>query len=193
MPAKENSKIEINNLYEFLKHTSEQVLINSSNKYLNYQIIRLSNVYGENISKLKQNNRQVLTKVINNAYLNKKILVFGTGNYYRDFVHVKDVCDAIYKIITKKNLNNEIFNIGSGKKIKLIDIFKKIRNLISKNYNFLVKIEKMKVKKINSNISEVRNFQASISKSLLKLNWKPKTNFNYGLNNLVNYVFSKKN
>ena len=69
---KENSKIEINNLYEFLKHTSEQVLINSSNKYLNYQIIRLSNVYGENISKLKQNNRQVLTKVINNAYLNKK-------------------------------------------------------------------------------------------------------------------------
>ena len=50
----------------------------------------------------------------------------------------------------------------------------------------------MKVKKINSNISEVRNFQASISKSLLKLNWKPKTNFNYGLNNLVNYVFSKK-
>ena len=126
--------------------------------------------------------------------MNKKILVFGTGNYYRDFfVHVKDVCDAIYKIITKKNLNNEIFNIGSGKKIKLIDIFKKIRNLISKNYNFLVKIEKMKVKKINSNISEVRNFQASISKSLLKLNWKPKTNFNYGLNNLVNYDFSKKN
>ena len=86
----------------------------------------MSNVYGENISKLKQNNRQVLTKVINNAYLNKNIS-FWNRNYYRDFVHVKDVCDAIYKIITKKNLNNEIFNIDQEKN-KIDRYFQKIRN-----------------------------------------------------------------
>ncbi len=193
LPANENSKIEINNIYEFLKHTSEQVLINSNNKYLNYQIIRLSNVYGKNISKLKQNNRQVLTKVINNAYLNKKISVFGTGNYFRDFIHVSDVCNAIYKIITKNNLNNEIFNIASGKKIKLIDIFKNIRSIILKNYNFLVKIEKIKLKNINFDVSDIRNFQASISKSSKKFSWQPKITLNHGLNNLVNYVFSEKN
>ena len=193
LPANENSKIEINNIYEFLKHTSEQVLINSNNKYLNYQIIRLSNVYGKNISKLKQNNRQVLTKVINNAYLDKKISVFGTGNYFRDFIHVSDVCNAIYKIITKNNLNNEIFNIASGKKIKLIDIFKNIRSIIFKNYNFLIKIEKIKLKNINFDVSDIRNFQASISKSSKKFSWHPKITLNHGLNNLVNYVFSKKN
>ena len=193
LPANENSKIEINNIYEFLKHTSEQVLINSNNKYLNYQIIRLSNVYGKNISKLKQNNRQVLTKVINNAYLDKKISVFGTGNYFRDFIHVSDVCNAIYKIITKNNLNNEIFNIASGKKIKLIDIFKNIRSIIFKNYNFLIKIEKIKLKNINFDVSDIRNFQASISKSSKKFSWHPKITLNHGLNNLVNYVFSEKN
>ena len=53
LPVSENAPIEINNIYEYLKHSSEQILINSNNKNLNYQILRLSNVYGENISKKK--------------------------------------------------------------------------------------------------------------------------------------------
>tara|TARA_Y100000768_G_scaffold378473_1_gene352950 strand:- start:1325 stop:2275 length:951 start_codon:yes stop_codon:yes gene_type:complete len=192
LPAKETSQIEINNIYEYLKFASEQILIDSKNKHLNYQILRLSNVYGENISKLKQNNRQVLTRVINDAYLYKKIMVFGNGNYFRDFVHVDDVCNAMYKIICKNKINSGIYNIGSGKKIKLIDIFKKIRNLLLKNYNYLIRIEKIKFKRTR-NKSDIRNFQACISKSNSKFLWKPKVPFEKGLNNLVKHVFSKRN
>ena len=54
LPVKENSSIKINNIYEYLKFLSEQILINSNNSYLNYQILRLSNVYGENKSKYIQ-------------------------------------------------------------------------------------------------------------------------------------------
>ena len=192
LPANENSRIEINNIYEYLKLISEKLLIFSRNKYLNYQILRLSNVYGHNSSKLKQNNRQVLTKVIKDAYVNKKIKIFGNGNYFRDFVHVNDVCKAVYKIICKNNINNEIYNIGSGKKIKLIDVFIKIKNLLLKNYNYLITIEKIKNKKI-INKSDTRNFQASISKSYRKFLWKPKISFDDGLSDLVKHVISKKN
>ena len=193
LPGKESAKKELNNIYEFLKYLSEQILINSSNKYLNYQILRLSNVYGENISKKKQNNRQVLTKIISDAFKKKKIKIFGSGNYIRDFIHVEDVCSSIYKIITKNNLKNEIFNIGSGKQHKLINIFNIIKNYINENYNYSIKIKKIKLDNININKSDLRNFQASIEKSKKKIDWEPKISFENGIKNLIEYVNYKKN
>ena len=191
LPVREISPIEINNIYEYLKHLSEQILINSNNKYLNYQILRLSNVYGENISKKKQNNRQVLNRVIFDALFKKTIKVFGTGNYFRDFIHVKDVCDAIFKITINNHVRNEIFNIGTGKKYRLIDVFDKIRALISFKYGYSIKIKKIKLEKISSDSSDTRNFQASITKSKKKFGMKPKITLENGLNNLITHVYKK--
>ena len=191
LPVKENSPIKINNIYEYLKFLSEQILINSNNSYLNYQILRLSNVYGENKSKYIQKNRQVISKVIENAFKEKEIKIFGSGNYYRDFIHVKDVSEAIFRVICKNNIKNEVYNIGSGKKNKLIDIFKIIKVLINKKYKIPIKFKKIKLEKIKNN-SDTRNFQASIIKSKKKLNWKPKVNFLFGLKNLVSYIHEKK-
>ena len=50
-------------------------------------------------------------------------MIYGHGKYFRDYVHVKDVCIAIYKAILSKGSTNEILNIGSGRKVKLIWIF----------------------------------------------------------------------
>lgn len=191
LPVREISPIEINNIYEYLKHLSEQILINSNNKYLNYQILRLSNVYGENISEKKQNNRQVLNRVILDALFKKKIKVFGTGNYFRDFIHVKDVCDAIFKITTNNHIRNEIFNIGTGKKYRLIDVFNKIKGLISLKYGYSIKIKKIKLEKISSDRSDIRNFQASISKSKKKFGMKTTITLENGLNNLITHVYKK--
>ena len=192
LPVKENASLTLNNLYDYLKYSSEQILINSNTKNLNFQILRLSNVYGENLSSLNQSNRQILTKVIKTALTNKEIKVFGSGNYLRDFVHVKDVCEAIYKIICKKNLQNETFNIGSGKKMRLISIFKDIKHLINSNYNYSIKLKKIKLKSTNADKSNTRNFQASILKSKIKFDWKPKISFKVGLNNLIKFIYDKK-
>ena len=193
LPVKEDASLTLNNLYDYLKFSSEQILINSNLKNLNFQILRLSNVYGENLSSLNQSNRQVLTKVIKTALTKKEIKVFGSGNYLRDFVHVKDVCEVIYKIICKKNLQNETFNIGSGKKMRLISIFKDIKYLINTNYNYSVKLKKIILKSNILDKSNIRNFQASILKSKIKLDWEPKINFKDGLNNLIKFIYDKKN
>lgn len=193
IPANEKSKIELYNIYEQLKYLSEKILMNSKIKNLNYNILRLSNVYGENISKSKQSNRQVLTKIIQNAFEKKEIKVFGSGNFYRDFVNVKDVCQVIYKLIVKNKVKDEIFNIGSGQKLKLVSIFKNIKTLIKNDYGISIKIKKIKLKNINTDKSDTRNFQASITKIKTKLNWKPQIKFSVGLRNLVNYIYANKN
>ncbi len=193
LPANEKSIIELNNIYEELKYFSEQILVKSNVKNLNYNILRLSNVYGGNLSKYKQNNRQVLSKVILNALLKQEIRVFGSGNYYRDFIHISDVCEVINRIIIRNDIKNEIFNVGSGKKLKLISIFKKIKNIIYNSYGFSVKIKKIKFKNDKIEKSDIRNFQASISKLKRKLNWSPNKKFNLGLEDLIRFIYEKKN
>ena len=163
LPVDEKRKTATNNLYDNLKILSEQILLQSNIKNMNYFILRLSNVYGENLSKLSQKNRQILSKIIKNALIQKTINVYGHGKYFRDYVHVKDVCIAIYKAILSKGSTNQILNIGSGRKVKLIWIFELIRKIIKQEYGYNVKINIITIK--NQTLNNIRNYQSSIKKA----------------------------
>ena len=49
---------------------------------------------------------------------NKKINLYNNGNDYRDYSYIEDVIESIYELllVEKKCSNNEIVNIGYGKK-----------------------------------------------------------------------------
>ena len=69
---------------------------------------------------------QVQIRVIRLLYhlfsikLNKKKNVFYDFNSKRDFVHIDDICSAIYILLKKKS--SGIYNIGSGKSVKISNI-----------------------------------------------------------------------
>ena len=65
--------------------------------------------------------RHFVPDVINKIKKGEKI---KNINCYRDFIHIDDVCTAIYKIL-QKNFTGPI-NICSGKKINLMNITKHI-------------------------------------------------------------------
>ena len=189
LPVDEKRKTTTNNLYDYLKILSEQILLQSNIRNMNYFILRLSNVYGENLSKLSQKNRQIISKIIKNALIQKTINVYGHGKYFRDYVHVKDVCMAIYKAIISKGSTNQILNIGSGRKVKLIWIFELIRKIIKKEYGFNVKINKIRIKK--QTLDNIRNYQSSIKKAKKILNWKPFIKLELGVTDLINFIYNK--
>lgn len=174
LPVKEDASINLHNIYDHLKLISENILINSNNKFLDYQILRLSNVYGINKSKKKQNNRQIVNKIIINCLQEKNITIFGTGNYIRDYIHINDLCDLIEKFVTKNNLKeNEIYNVGSGKKMTIKKLYTYIAKIISKKQKKDIKIKYINEKNFND-VSIFRNYFANISKVKLNLKWYPK-------------------
>ena len=189
LPVDEKRKTTTNNLYDYLKILSEQILLQSNIRNMNYFILRLSNVYGENLSKLSQKNRQIISKIIKNALIQKTINVYGHGKYFRDYVHVKDVCMAIYKAILSKGSTNQIINIGSGRKVKLIWIFELVRKIIKKEYGFNVKINRIRIK--NQTLDNIRNYQSSIKKAKKILNWKPFVKLELGVTDLINFIYNK--
>ena len=100
----------------------------------NYKIVRLSNVIGpgdKNVSAKKN----ALTYLINKIKNNKDVDLYHGGDVIRDFIHVDDASKAI-KLVFDKGENNSIYNIGSGTKIKMIEILNYVKQVTNSKSKF---------------------------------------------------------
>lgn len=113
MPAKETSSCNPRGFYSITKKCAEDLVISYCKTFnLPYRILRLCNVYGptdKGVSKQK-NALQYLIKEIKN---NNDINLYYDGDFTRDYMHVDDICKAIYLCLEKSEYN-QIINIGSG-------------------------------------------------------------------------------
>jgi len=113
MPAKETSLCNSRGFYSITKKCAEDLVISYCKTFnLPYRILRLCNVYGptdKGVSKQK-NALQYLIKEIKN---NNDINLYYDGDFTRDYMHVDDICRAIYLCLEKSD-HNQIINIGSG-------------------------------------------------------------------------------
>ena len=105
-----------------------------------------------------QSNSFVIPSIFNQ--IKQKKNVFYDFNSKRDFVHIDDICSAIYILLKKKS--SGIYNIGSGKSVKISNIV----TFFSKLFNYKIKIITKKKKDID-------NLKSNISK-IKKLGWFPK-------------------
>lgn len=75
-------------------------------------ILRLSHVYGH-----CDPHPKVLQLFVNNICVGKNPIIYGDGSDLRDYVHVRDVVEAIIKCVSIKAQG--IFNIATGKSFSL--------------------------------------------------------------------------
>ena len=86
-------------------------------------VTNCSNNYGP-----KQHPEKLIPKLIYNILTNKKLPIYGKGKNSREWIYVKDHCEAIIKIF-EKGKTGSFYNIGSNKNLSNIDISKKILKL----------------------------------------------------------------
>ena len=122
--------------------------------------------------------------MIFNILNNKALPVYGKGENTREWIYVKDSCEAIFKIFTKGKCG-ENYNIGTGTKLKNIDIIKKIFKIVKKN--------KIKIGK-NSKILYVKDrpghdLRYALNSNKIKKNikWKHKISPDKGLEITFNW------
>jgi nucleoside-diphosphate-sugar epimerase len=130
----------LNNNYAISKFISEIICKYYSKSNLNYNILRVFNVYGDN-----QSIFFLIPKLFSDIKKNKKIIV-NNINTKRDYIHIDDVCEAIYKsiFIKKKNIT---LDIGTGKSYSV----KQVINFLSKILDKKIKYEVLNNYKINKN------------------------------------------
>ena len=81
--------------------------------------LRLGNVYGTSTSN-NDSDRGFLDKCIKDSIGGKDLTYFGTGEYFRDYIHVSDVTNAIITAIKEHSLlSSNIYNIGTGRYVTI--------------------------------------------------------------------------
>ncbi len=117
----------------------EKILEFSKQNNFNSIILRFFNLYG-----LGQSIQYagVITKFLENIKNNSNLMIYGTGEQTRDFIHVDDAISTFDLAI--KNINQkigEIYNVGSGQSITILELAQSILQISKKNLKIIHKPE----------------------------------------------------
>jgi len=131
------------------------------------------NNYGPN-----QFPEKFIPKIIFNILNNKGLPVYGNGKNTREWIYVKDNCEAILKIFLKGKFG-ENYNIGTGIKLKNIEIIKLILKIAKKNKIYLGK--KIKIIYVKDRPGHDLRYALNSKKIKKKLKWRHKISTTKGL------------
>ena len=144
-------------------------------------ITNCSNNYGP-----KQHPEKLIPKLIYNIINNKDLPIYGNGMNSREWIYVKDHCEALIKVF-KKGKIGEFYNIGSDKNLNNIQICKALLKITKKK----IKINsKVKIKFIKDRPGHDLRYAINSQKIKNQLNWSPKKDFFTGLEATVNWYLN---
>ncbi len=158
-PLKETMQNDCLNPYSVTKCAGEEMCKMYSTLFgLETVILRYFNVYGER-SPLKGHYAPVIGLFLKQHFSQKKMTIVGDGLQKRDFTHVQDVVEAnLLAAAAISGVSGELFNVGSGTNISILDIAKHI----SEDFIF-----------IDERPGEARETLADITKIKNNLGWHP--------------------
>lgn len=123
--------------YAIGKLASERYLKLFTNEYdISTVVLRLFNVYGpgQNLDNLDQGMASIF---LAQAIRDKKILVKGSPDRFRDFVYIDDVVNVFMKALNIREPVSKIYNVSTGIKTSVSELIDQIKN----NLPFDVKVE----------------------------------------------------
>ena len=177
--ADESSNLNPSSPYSSSKASAE-LLVNSYHiTYgLDTIITRCTNNYGP-----RQFPEKLIPKVIMLAQKNKKIPVYGTGKNIRDWIFVDDHCDAILKVM-KRGKSGESYNISGYNEITNNFIIRKILKKMGKPKDLM--------EYVSDRPGHDFRYSLDSSKIEKRVGWKPKHNFEEGLEKTIDWYLSNQ-
>ena len=175
------------------KPSSPYAASKASSDHLVYSYVRTHNIpamvtncsnnYGP-----KQHPEKLIPKLIYNILNNKALPIYGKGKNSREWIYVKDHCEALLKVYQKGKIG-EFYNIGSNKNLNNIQICKTLLK-ISKKINVVKK--NVKIKFVKDRPGHDFRYALNSNKIKKELKWKPKTTFEKGILNTFNWYLDNK-
>ena len=135
-------------------------------------ITNCSNNYGP-----KQHPEKLIPKLIYNILNNKTLPIYGKGMNSREWIFVKDHCEALIKIFKKGKIGN-FYNIGSNKNLTNLKVCEHLISVAKKNSILGTKV---KINFIKDRPGHDIRYALNSDKIKKELNWKPRINFKDGI------------
>lgn len=151
----------------FRTHSSDVVITRCSNNYGPYHFPE-----------------KLIPLFITNIIEGRNIPVYGDGDNIRDWLHVDDHCQGIYKVLMGGR-SGEVYNIGGGYELSNLEISHLILNTMGADQSRIEFVEDRKG----------HDFRYSVdwTKIQNELNYEPNVGFEEGLRNTINWYLANAN
>jgi dTDP-glucose 4,6-dehydratase len=135
-PSIETDNLHPSSIYSSTKASSDLIVLASYHTHkFPVLVTRCCNNYGPG-----QNAEKFIPVIVNSAYNDKNIPVYGNGQNMREWLYVDDHANAIIDL-SEKGENGEIYNIGSAYRIDNISLVKNILNILNKPESLISFVE----------------------------------------------------
>lgn len=141
-------------------------------------ITRCSNNYGP-----YQFPEKLIPLMIANALNDKPLPVYGNGLNIRDWLHVRDHCEAI-DIVLHKGKAGEIYNIGGNNEWKNIDIVKLLLKYLNKPESLITFVK--------DRPGHDLRYAIDAAKIKTELGWEPRYTFEQGISETINWYLTNR-
>lgn len=174
--------------YGFSKLTGEWYCRAFWDQYkLPYSIVRPFNAYGINEFPEREVGYahvipDLVRKILTGQY---PLEMLGSGNQTRCFTHVSDIARGTIAVSMSKNGQNQDFNIGTDEEIKMVDLAKKIWQLMNVNKPFRVKF-------VKGFQFDIKKRVPNVAKAHQLIGWKQKIKFDDGLKQVITWLKNQK-
>ena len=146
-------------------------------------VTNCSNNYGP-----KQHPEKLIPKLIYNIMNNKPLPIYGKGTNSREWIYVKDHCEALIRVFQKGKIG-EFYNIGSNKNLNNLLVTKELLKSSKK----LIKLgKKVKINFVKDRPGHDIRYALNSNKIKSMLGWYPKTSFKKGIELTLDWYFKNK-
>ncbi len=143
------------------------------------------NNYGPN-----QFPEKFIPKMIFNMLNNKPFPVYGKGKNVREWIYVKDNCEALLKIFLRGRIGKS-YNIGTGIRLRNIDIIKKLIDISKKNKIRIT--NKNKIVFVMDRPGHDERYALNSNKIKREIKWRHKTSVSSGLSKTIDWYSKNLN
>ena len=175
------------------KPSSPYAASKASSDHLVYSYVRTHNIpamvtncsnnYGP-----KQHPEKLIPKLIYNIFNNKALPIYGKGKNSREWIYVKDHCEALLKVFQNGKIG-EFYNIGSNKNLNNIQICKTLLKISNK---INVAKNNVKIKFVKDRPGHDFRYALNSNKIKKELKWKPKTTYQNVIVTTFNWYLDNK-
>ena len=147
--------------------------------------LRFFNVYGLDKS-IKSRSSAVIPSFIEQMLRRKNPVVFGDGKQSRDFVHVDDVCNAIFSCLEQDLRANMHFvmNVATGNSTSLVDLIGELNDIMSSQDDGIMRSPEF----VDARGGDILHSKGCMERITKTLGWRPSIQLREGLTRMIQQV-----
>ena len=136
---------------------------------------------------------KLIPLVLNNALNGKQLPVYGDGANVRDWLYVRDHCEAIVQVL-KQGQTGESYNIGGHNEKKNLDVVELLCDILDQKVGLLPSGESRRslITFVKDRLGHDRRYAIDAGKIAADLGWVPKLTFEKGIEQTVEWYLNHK-